>query len=1571
MTASSISLAQSASDSGTTSKAGPINLDLGSSERNLSAAHLVGEGSVNILVSGSPVSINAASLLTPAERLAVYQVVSTGAQSIILGASGTATGGNLVIGSRFNNYVSSLSVPQNVTVLLDAAQSPVMNLTGNLTNSGTIYAFSSNSQVNSASIAALNIINQPGSLLSSMLPASTNFGAASLVSSMNLNLSAVQNIVNSGTIISSGNLSVTAGGSITNVIGLGSLANNPIMQAAGALNLQAPNVVNQGILASLTNNLNISTASLTNSAFIQAAAGNLAIQNLIGNTLSINNLLGEISARDMLRFSTSELAAHDGNEGNILTPAVLSVDGGTLSAAVVGFESPCGDINLDVYRLNGDINIKSTNANIKVEGGSLNIASLDLSGDPSFTNVTGDVNLGPGPASPGTASFNIFGAGPVFTTGGALFNVSAGGNIVALNGAAGTVDASLFGGTGGAITLTAGTSATGGSVILPQVNFKTNGNTIQITATATKTNAGSVSVGTLNTSGAGGVCCKGGPGAPGQAAGSITINAPGGISTGSLQAFGGGGAGGFCCDSSGGAGGNGGAVQLLSNGNIVIGGEINTSGGGGGGLAASQTIGTTGGNGGGAGNITVTTPGSFTSFGPLLAAGGGGGSGNTAKPCCPQAYRNGGGSFGGGGGGGDVGAGGGGFYGGGGSLSFGSGGGGGFFGGGGGSNGQPNGSLGSGGSSTEAGTLFFTGGVFGAAGGGAGSSGGDGNLINNTFVAQKGFGNAGGAPGINGSIAMTTKSVQVVAPVGQFFPGAGFTSSPFSNVTVFGNYSGPQVNLPGGGAAPTNTPSTFALPSSTSSPTSIQIGLSAAQIAALNGLTSLDGSQSGGIRNFDTSGIQNVTDWGLMMASTGSAILVNSPESNKSLAGVLAYQATGVSSVGNSLSAALNSLDTDIGQINVALSRLTGVDYNAPGHEATGLSQSGPLVGTLEDPITIAMINGLFALIEIRNDLAAKQAAIEGRYSWTVIGTENDGGFYSGAMPTYDGSDGFTSLASYNQGYTEWLNRPTTQSTFSGSNAQLAKKLMEGSSIDSLVGGQGEGPSGGEGSSEGSTALGKSIPGISNGIPVKMTPYTTTKPDGTKETGVITSWGKDGTSYKFPGASLVNGGPKGASGNTLTLQNGQRFFIPPNGQIMPGPNSSGLSLKDPNFMTQGPIDSTTGGFRPGTNNRSTTTTPEQNQRAIDGLTPHVQQTPEPLPMYDLPFMEALSAQPMLIASVPEASAETKAFSGFTVPNNFKRAGKHFTPYPVLAGVEQERHIQETMQGLQKSAPGALTDLDTRVSSSLVGSPIMRFKAFAVAVKLKIAAKQQQQQQQQAARTATKRNPLVDFDIARGNTTLTAQFPWVETLNSLDACSAHDAVKQSLANIASSNKNENVFLCPKQKIVLKIKDGTVSIKAHAKILVLKNDDCTAIYNLHDNHRDDVQLHRDGNSFSIAPGRFVVLCNKRVADFDRINPARPIAYRSLKELPGTNITIFAGEFSPVTALMSVSCLKDLAHTANVEDKKTYRELIKTSVALIQMQRAGEPFKTTASIPTANKQRVEARVDAHVPAERISLN
>lgn len=327
------------------------NLDLSSTTTSVAAG-----SSGTIKVGGANLTVTSGTMLTPAESVALGQVLGGGTQNLVLDASGRATGGQFVL---TGNNLSSVVIPTGVTAVRNFAQSGNLTVAGALVNSGNLFAVSSSAQVLNAVISAQNINNLSGGLLTSVLPQNGLSGFGNLISSLSLTLNAVQNIVNYGTISSSGNLNLNAGGSIVNAV------SSSTMQAMSNVNMVASAIQNAGLVQSLTSNINIS-----------AAMTNAAIQNL-----SINGTGGTMKALNAI------------NIGDI-TGAVstnITMTGGNYLSNSLNLNAGCGDINVDVGDISGTVNancanihLNSTSTNYQLQLGTINY--LD---DPLITQVNG------------------------------------------------------------------------------------------------------------------------------------------------------------------------------------------------------------------------------------------------------------------------------------------------------------------------------------------------------------------------------------------------------------------------------------------------------------------------------------------------------------------------------------------------------------------------------------------------------------------------------------------------------------------------------------------------------------------------------------------------------------------------------------------------------------------------------------------------------------------------------------------------------------------------------------------------------------------------------------------------------------------------------------------------------------------------------------------------------------------------------------------------------------------------------------------------------------------------------
>ncbi|MBY0357993.1 MAG: hypothetical protein K2W82_08330 [Candidatus Obscuribacterales bacterium] len=660
-----------------------LNLDLSST-----AASVVFNGgcqaaSVNIDVGGVAQAVNSGQMLTPAQAVAAYQMLHGGVQNILLGADGSAIGGSMVIGDRLAGMLNSLVIPTNVSVINKAAD---LSLLGNLTNSGSIYAVTSNPAVEAANISALNILNNQGGLISSVMPTGLGIDLSQYSSILNLSLSAINNIINSGAIISSGNLTMSAGGSIQNVLG-GAGAALPVMQAMNNLNMQAPDIINQGNIIAQMANINMATSALNNQGTIQAMLGNInmtastLVENITINALSgvMQALNGSIDLRDSLYTG----------------PGNVGIFGGDYLSKAFNIYSGGGVVDIDAGKVSGRLSISADAAHVKADTPTLVLGTNCLLGDPTYYN-TGNIEIdgaiitgedlaivagGNITATSTTASINTGGndllmiAGATINTIGCVgcsasgslsgnppsggvgpaqtiivdLNTPLGGNIDLSMSEVGTggnyiIDTSNGGGAGGSVTLVALANGSGtGYINIYNQNAASSINAAgagatggAVTVYAGDADASSVAITTGDiTTGGGDVTIM-----AAQATGNVTLDSTGQITSGSIAqgSFGTGSIFANNINTDGGQaifpganGINGGSVNLATTGQIEV-AAITANGGAGGAGADGVVIGASGqagGNGGNAGSVSLQADGAIFANSPISAVGGQGGIGGS------------------------------------------------------------------------------------------------------------------------------------------------------------------------------------------------------------------------------------------------------------------------------------------------------------------------------------------------------------------------------------------------------------------------------------------------------------------------------------------------------------------------------------------------------------------------------------------------------------------------------------------------------------------------------------------------------------------------------------------------------------------------------------------------------------------------------------------------------------------------------------------------------------------------------------------------------------------------------
>jgi hypothetical protein len=355
--------------------------------------------------------VTANSLLTPAELVAASQVSVNGVQKLTLSSSGNAVGGRFSLTGTLSQSLSNLVIPQNVKLLENFANTPGLSLSGNLIDDGTFIAFSSTSKVSAANIFADNIYVQAGAVLTSVLDNSTaggsNVGAQHVVPALSLSLSALNNVVNAGTIASSGSLSVSAGGSKNNGAGTACPMATPLLptgqpgqpvanSAGGSISSSAGGSISNGTNGSITNstagsmqaqgdvNLIALGGNFTNGGTVKSINGSINLNTADTADLVVNNssgvmqaLQGNINVRNV----------------NYTGNANINLNGGNWFSQALNLNGGQGTVSANLNQVSGTVNVTAAQVHLQAATSNLLLGNMNISGDPSYYNTIGDVTL--------------------------------------------------------------------------------------------------------------------------------------------------------------------------------------------------------------------------------------------------------------------------------------------------------------------------------------------------------------------------------------------------------------------------------------------------------------------------------------------------------------------------------------------------------------------------------------------------------------------------------------------------------------------------------------------------------------------------------------------------------------------------------------------------------------------------------------------------------------------------------------------------------------------------------------------------------------------------------------------------------------------------------------------------------------------------------------------------------------------------------------------------------------------------------------------------------------------------
>lgn len=645
-----------------------------------SSSYTIKEGGVErVLTSGSKVSA--------AEYVALQQVISGGEQKLVVDGSGRGVSGafslNTISDGGTTIRASALVIPEQVVASGDFARNADgLRVTNDLTNFGSINAYSSNERKNIAKISARDINNEAG---------------GSINSTIDLSLHADRDINNSGSITSSGDLSLSAShvnnkGLISSSIGNINLAGNGdadlfvtnsggvINASNGAINIRSADyngignsTISGGDLNSRELNLftgqgsadvfvdqltgvvnssgsaaHVSSKTDTLTIGSQCLLGDPTYYNtgniILGGNITVGEKLAIIAGGDITSTAANlVISTQDGtNQGH----NIVMIAGANITAGAGQITPAGGPATLPAQ---GAVPTENATNSVTVDPSSSNSGNIDLSGvTGSLTINAGSTGTNQSGADVTLAAFTSAGTGgqiklPSFavinTAGNGLgsngnVGVFAGGSVIALGDVVARGGSGTVVGTGGVNIFNVQPGTTDG---LP-ITFDVNGN-----ITSGNTIVGSPFVGLSGTIAVGDI----------DSSGSVFVNGQGTVSIGDIDASGAnaGQKGGSVVissstsnvlvgtiDANGGDNSNGGVINITSNGTSVAtsvtaasaGGGINSGAGGTIDIANTGSAGILLGNGvffaGSSttgGSITLNTPGVLTANGATLDAGGG------------------------------------------------------------------------------------------------------------------------------------------------------------------------------------------------------------------------------------------------------------------------------------------------------------------------------------------------------------------------------------------------------------------------------------------------------------------------------------------------------------------------------------------------------------------------------------------------------------------------------------------------------------------------------------------------------------------------------------------------------------------------------------------------------------------------------------------------------------------------------------------------------------------------------------------------------------------------------------
>ncbi len=155
-------------------------------------------------------------------------------------------------------------------------------------------------------------------------------------------------------------------------------------------------------------------------------------------------------------------------------------------------------------------------------------------------------------------------------------------------------------------------------------------------------------------------------------------------------------------------------------------------------------------------------------------------------------------------------------------------------------------------------------------------------------------------------------------------------------------------------------------------------------------------------------------------------------------------------------------------------------------------------------------------------------------------------------------------------------------------------------------------------------------------------------------------------------------------------------------------------------------------------------------------------------------------------------------------------------------------------------------------------------------------------------------------------------------------------------------NGNALFVPSKDTTVVTPKGTVKLAANSVAMVMVDENQLSVYDINDHHKRSVTIEAGGRSIALSPGRHVSIASVRAAQFSDVNPLEAMMHRSVSSQEIGDKTAFTSEFSMPAAVQVMKPLKAIFASDNENAKKVAQRVLKTSAVIMQVSGNTAPFE-----------------------------